>query len=255
MKLLAEVINISRLIFDEIGKRLYETGVERVVIYRLSAGRYRSGTVWNGVTAITGSGDGGESTGLYADDVKYLSLISAENWKGSIEAYNYPDVFSECLGQDEIATGVRVGQQSRRHFGLCFTTKEGNDMKGDEFGYKIHLVYDVVASPSDKSYQTQSDSPEPVSMSWDISAGNTATEGSKPTAEVVLDYKRMAKAGKANVIREIENMLFGTENTAAYMPSLSEMIDISRIGDHLCDSDGNFITDSAGEPIITQVFE
>lgn len=249
------MINISRLIFDENGKRLYETGVEKAVIYRLSAGKYRHGTVWNGVTSVTGSGEGGEATALYADDIKYLSLISAENWKGSIEAYGYPDALLECLGQDEIATGVTVGQQSRRHFGLCFTTREGNDVKGDGFSYKIHIIYDLVASPSDKSYQTQSDSPEPVTMSWDISAGNVAAKDHKPTAEIVLDFKAMAKAGKANAIREIEGILYGSEDQSAYLPEIDEITEIVQFGDHLRDSDGNFITDSSGEPITTQVFE
>ena len=244
-----------RLLFDETGKRYYETGVEKVVIYRLSAGRYRNGTVWNGATNVTGSGEGGEATALYADDIKYLSLISAENWKGSIEAYSYPAAFLECLGQEEIASGVTVGQQSRRHFGLCFTTREGNDVKSDSFGYKIHIVYDLVAAPSDKSYQTQSDSPEPVTMSWDISAGNVAVEGHKPTAEVVLDYRAMAKAGKANVIREIENILYGSDDRSAYLPEIGAITEIGQFGNHLRDSDGNFITDSSGEPITTQVFE
>ena len=244
-----------RLLFDETGKRYYETGVERVVIYRLTAGRYRNGTAWNGVTAITGSGDGAEATALYADDIKYLSLISAENWKGSIEAYNYPGVFNECLGNYEIAAGLLVGQQNRKHFGLCFTTREGNDIKGSDFGYKLHLVYDVVAAPSDKSYQTQSDSPEPATMSWDISAGTTEVEGHKPTAEIVLDYKMMAQAGKANVMRELEDILFGTDDTSAAMPYAAEIVNIVRTGNWLMDSDGNPITDSEGETIITQVFE
>ena len=223
-----------KLIFDETGKRYFETGDERVVIYRLAAGRYRSGTAWNGVTALSESPDGAEPTALYADDIKYLQLMSAENWKGTIEAYTYPDAFNECLGQVELAQGVYISQQTRRHFGLCYTTLAGNDVEGSDFGYKIHLIYDVLAAPSDRNFQTQSDSPEPTTMSWELSAGTTeGGEGHRPTSEIVLDSRQMAEAGLADALRALEDILFGT--------------------DCIQDSDGEPILDSKGTTIQADV--
>ena len=244
-----------RLIFDEAGKKFYETGVEKVVLYRLSAGRYRGGVVWNGITAVNESVEGGEASDIYADDQKYLTLMSSENYKATVEAYTYPDDFAGCLGEEAIAAGVFVGQQTRKRFGFCYVTRLGNDVRKDDYGYIIHIVYNAMAAPSDKSYSTQSDSMEPMQMSWEISAATTSEEGRKPTASMTLNSHRFSDAGIMNSLRMIEDILYGTDETAATIPSLEQIRQAIDYGSNLMDSDGNPVFDSSDEQIKTAVYD
>ena len=158
---------MSKIVWDQTGERLYETGVKRGVLYvQDSGGTYPKGVAWNGLTAVTESPSGAEATPLYADDIKYLNLISTEELGGTIEAYTYPDEFAECDGSASIATGVYIGQQSRKTFGMCYTTTVGNDVDSNAHGYKLHLIYGALASPSEKAYSTINDSPEAITFSW-----------------------------------------------------------------------------------------
>lgn len=187
--------------------------------------------------------------------MKYLVLASAENWKGSIQAYTYPNDFSECLGNLEVVPGLFMTQQKRKHFGLCYKTIEGNDVRGNDYGYKLHIVYDVLASPSDLGYQTMSDSPEANEMSWDLSAGTIFVSGHKPTPKLILDYRAMGELGLGNVLHKIEDILYGTEETYATILYPSQIGQIIDTGIHLCDSDGNFILDSENERIVSMVYD
>lgn len=216
--------NIS---WDESTKRLYETGVDRGVLYPMGANGYESGVAWNGLTSVSENPEGGEPTDIWADNIKYLSLMSAENYKATIEAYTYPDAFMECDGSKEIlnsneSTGMYVTQQTRKKFGFCYRTKIGNDTDGDDHGYKIHIVYGASASPSDKSYTTINDSPEAITFSWDISCvpDNTTaiTDGVtiKPTACVIVDS---TKADTTNLTK-LEEYLYGKDGTNSTAPAL-----------------------------------
>lgn len=207
------------------------------------------------MTAVSESSEGGEKTDLYADDIKYLSLISVEEYKATIEAYTYPDDFANCLGEYEIAVGVAIGQQGRKHFGLCYKTLVGNDALHNDYGYKLHLIYDCMAAPPDKNYQTQSETPEPVLFSWEISAATAEVSGHKPTAALVIDYNRMVQAGMANAIKDIEDILYGTDETAASLPPPSQVLETIDASSNLLDSDGNYIFDSNNEKIRSYVTE
>lgn len=211
--------------------------------------------MWNGVTDISENTEGGEANNIYADDMKYLVLVSAENWKVSIQAYTYPNEFSECLGNLELVPGLYMSHQTRKHFGLCYKTIEGNDVRGNDYGYKLHIVYDVLASPSDLGYQTISDSPEANEMSWDLSAGTISISGHKPTPEIILNYRAMGKLGLGNILHKIEDILYGTEETNATILDPSQIGQIIDTGTHLCDSDGNFIFDSEEERISSMVYD
>ena len=179
---------MSKIVWDQTGERLYETGVKRGVLYvQDSGGTYPKGVAWNGLTAVTESPSGAEATPLYADDIKYLNLISTEELGGTIEAYTYPDEFAECDGSASIATGVYIGQQSRKTFGMCYTTTVGNDVDSNAHGYKLHLIYGALASPSEKAYATINDSPEAITFSWEFSTTPVNVTGFKPTANIVID--------------------------------------------------------------------
>lgn len=161
---------MSKLVWDQVGERLYETGTKKGVLYPIGeGGKYPAGYAWNGITAVTESPSGAEASPLYADDIKYLNLISAEEFGGTIEAYTYPDEFAECDGSSEVADGVVIGQQSRKMFGLSYVTTLGNDTESNDFGYKLHLVWGAQATPSERSYATINDSPEAITLSWEFS--------------------------------------------------------------------------------------
>lgn len=215
---------MSKIIWDNAGERLYETGVKNAVLYVYDTEKktYGKGVAWNGVTSVSESPDGAEAEDLYADDSKYLSLLSTETFGASIEAYTYPDEFAECDGSAEIAPGVAVGQQSRKTFGLTYRTTLGNDEEGNEYGYKIHIIYGCVASPSDKEYSTINDSPEAISFSWDIKTTpvNVGTINGvvyKPTATMVIDSTKVADKAK---LAAIENYLYGTDEGEGTDPQL-----------------------------------
>lgn len=200
---------MAKLVWDESGKRLYETGVEKGVLYvQGENGQYENGVAWNGLTAVTESPSGAEPTALYADDIKYLELFSAEEFGATIEAYTYPEEFEACDGSASLGTGVTIGQQDRKAFGLCYRTIVGNDVKGNEHGYKLHLIYGAKAKPSEKAYATVNDSPEAVTFSWEVSTTPVNVAGFKPTASVTIDSTKI----QPDKLKAIEDKLYGTEN-------------------------------------------
>lgn len=226
---------MAKLTWDEDTKRLYETGTRKGVLYPMSnAGTYETGVAWNGLTAVTESPSGAEETALYADDVKYLSLRSKEEFGGTIEAYTYPDEWAECDGSKEIseAPGVMVGQQTRKKFGLCYRTAVGNDVEADDYGYKLHLVYGAQASPSERSYATINDSPEAITFSWEFTTTPKPvdeTNNFKPTAIVTIDSTKVTgatAAERAAVMKLLEDVLYGTESTEPRLPLPSELAGI-----------------------------
>lgn len=210
---------MSRLVWDQIGERLYETGVRQGVLYPQEGGAYPKGVAWNGLVSVSESPSGAEPSPLYADDIKYLNLMSTEEFGASIEAYMYPDEFAECDGSAALAEGVMIGQQKRKAFGLCYRTVLGNDTEGDEHGYKLHLVYGALAAPSEKAYSSINDSPEPATMSWEISTTPVNVTGHKPTALVVIDSTKV----DATKLAALEDILYGTEEKEAYLPLPDEI--------------------------------
>ena len=213
---------MSRIVWDKTGERYYETGVNQAVLYPMVEGAYPKGVAWNGITAVSESPSGAESTPLYADDIKYLNLVSAEEFSYSIEAYTYPKEFEACDGSAEVATGVTIGQQNRQNFGLCYRTTFGNDTEGNSYGYKLHIIYNSTASPSEKAYATINDSPEAITFSWEVNTTPTTVTGHKPTASVVIDSTK-ADAAK---LKQLEDVLYGTEEAEARLPMPDEIIQI-----------------------------
>lgn len=211
---------MSKLNWDVVGERLYETGVKKCVLYPLSdAGSYNLGVAWSGITAITESPSGAESNPFYADDIKYLDIRSVEEFGGTIEAYMFPDEFGECNGSAEIAPGVVIGQQKRRAFGLCYRTIIGNDIKGDDYGYKLHFVYGATVAPSESAYNTVSDSPEPTTMSWEFTTTPVAVEGFKPTAHLEIS----SVTANPEKLAALEAILYGTEEAEPRLPLPNEI--------------------------------
>lgn len=211
---------MSKLIWDSTGERLYETGVKQAALYVQSAGgTYPKGVAWNGITAVTESPSGAEATALYADDIKYLSLISAEEFGATIEAYTYPDEFAECDGSASIATGVVIGQQKRKAFGLAYKTTLGNDVDNNDYGYKLHLIYGALAAPSEKAYATINDSPEAITFSWEVTTTPVSVAGYKPTAIVTIDSTKADKTKLA----ALETILYGTDEVEARLPLPDEV--------------------------------
>lgn len=210
---------MSRIIWDKIGERLYETGVRMGVLYPQSGGIYPKGVAWNGLTAMNENPTGAESNKKYADDGVYLNLMSIEELEGSIEAYTYPDEFAKCDGSDDLAPGVSIGQQSRQPFGLAYRTVLGNDTEGVDYGYKLHLVYGATASPSEKAFETINDSPDAITLSWDFTTTPVQVTGKKPTASLVIDSTKV----DATVLATLENILYGTTDADARLPLPDEI--------------------------------
>lgn len=203
---------MSRLTWDKTGERYYETGVKQGVLYPIqSDGTYSKGVAWNGLTAVTESPSGAEATALYADDIKYLNLISNEEFGATIEAYTYPDEFAECDGSAALADGVMIGQQKRKTFGLCYKTTVGNDVDGNDYGYKLHLIYGCLAAPSEKAYNTINDSPEAITFSWEVSTTPVNVNGFKPTSQITIDSTKVAE-GKKTKLAELEDILYGKDS-------------------------------------------
>lgn len=214
---------MAKIVWDESGKRTYETGVRKGVLYlQDTQGAYTKGVAWNGLTAVTESPSGAEPTALYADDIKYLELFSAEEFGATIEAYTYPAEFEKCDGSASLGTGVTIGQQDRATFGLCYRTVLGNDVKGSEFGYKLHLIYGAKAKPSEKGYQTINDSPEAITFSWEISTTPVNVAGFKPTACVTIDSTKI----EPDKLTQIETLLYGGDSTEAKLPLPDEIAGI-----------------------------
>ena len=214
---------MSKLVWDQTGERLYETGVKNAVLYPQEAGgTYPKGVAWNGVTAITESPSGAEATPLYADDIKYLNLMSNEEFGATIEAYMYPDEFAVCDGSASIAKGVSIGQQPRKAFGLAYKTTLGNDTESNDHGYKLHIIYGALAAPSEKAYATINDSPEAITFSWELSTTPVNVAGHKPTASVTIDSTKV----DAEKLAALEAILFGSEDTEARLPLPDEIITV-----------------------------
>lgn len=195
--------------WDQVGERLYETGTRNGVLYPQENGLYPKGVAWNGVTAITQSPSGAEPTPLYADDIKYLELMSNEDFGGTIESYTYPDEFGACIGEAEPVKGVSIGQQNRTPFGMSYRTTVGNDVKGNDYGYKLHLVYGAKASTTEKNYQTVNDSPEAVTFSHEFSTTPVEVNGYKPTSHLEIDSTKVDK----DALAKLEDILYGTDGT------------------------------------------
>lgn len=208
------------LTWDDTGKRFYETGVKKGVLYvQDDSGQYPTGVAWNGLTAVTESPSGAEATPLYADDIKYLNLYSVEEFGATIEAYTYPDEFAQCDGSAELVKGVKIGQQKRKSFGLSYVTTKGNDVDGNAHGYLIHLVYGCMASPSEKSYATINDSPEAITFSWELTTTPVAVSGFEPTATIVID----SKTADPTKLAAFEKILYGSDTAAAKLPLPNEV--------------------------------
>lgn len=213
---------MSKLVWDQTGERYYETGVKMGVLYPQEGGIYPKGVVWNGLTAVTESPSGAEATALYADDIKYLNLISTEEFGATIEAYTYPDEFAQCDGSAALMPGVMLGQQTRKTFGLCYRTTLGNDVAGNEHGYKLHLIYGALAAPSEKAYATINDSPEAITFSWEVSTTPVNVTGYKPTACITIDSTKVDEAALAL----LEEVLYGTDSEEARLPLPDELKEI-----------------------------
>lgn len=200
---------MAKIVWDQIGERFYETGVKNGVLYvQDDEGNYGNGVAWNGLTAVTESPSGAEATALYADDIKYVNLMSAEEFGATIEAYTYPDEFEACDGSASLMAGVSIGQQPRKAFGLCYKTVVGNDVQGNALGFKIHLIYGAKAAPSERAFQTINDSPEAITFSWELTTTPVNVSGFQPTANLVIDSTKVAPEALA----KIEAKLFGTES-------------------------------------------
>lgn len=219
MKEEREMAVSETLVWDKSGERFYETGVSQGVLYIPSEGVYNKGVAWNGLISVTESPSGAEPTPLYADDIKYLNLMSAEEFGATIEAYTYPDEFAACDGSAELTKGVTVGQQTRKPFGLSYKTVLGNDVDGNAKGYKIHLIYGAMAAPSEKAYSTINDSPEAITFSWELTTTPVNVSGMKPTASIVIDSTK----ADASKLEAFEKILYGSETAAARLPLPDEV--------------------------------
>ena len=211
---------MSKIVWDQTGERLYETGVKQGVLYIPASGVYSKGVAWNGLTAVTESPSGAEATALYADDIKYLNLMSNEEFGCTIEAYTYPDEFAVCDGSASLAKGVSIGQQPRKTFGLCYRTTLGNDTDGNDHGYKLHMVYGCLAAPSEKAFSTINDSPEAITFSWEVSTTPVNVAGHKPTAHLEID------STKADPVKlaALEDILYGKDEAEPRLPLPDEIV-------------------------------
>lgn len=211
---------MAKLIWDATGERFYETGVKNGVLYVADAqGTYPKGVAWNGLTAVTESPSGAEPTPLYADDIKYLNLMSAEEFGATVEAYTYPDEFAQCNGEASLVEGVIIGQQPRKTFGMAYRTVLGNDVANENYGYKLHLIYGAVAAPSEKAYATINDSPEAITFSWELTTTPVSVNGFKPTASLTIDSTKV----EPTKLTALEDILYGTESVEARLPLPDEI--------------------------------
>ena len=225
---------MSALVWDAVGERTYETGTKKGVLYPQVGNAYPKGVAWNGLTAVTESPEGAEATAIYADDIKYLNLRSVEDFGATIEAYTYPPEFAECDGSAKFALGATIGQQPRKPFGFSYVTTIGNDTEYESYGYKIHLVWGATASPSDRSYQTINDSPEPINFSWEIDTIPVEVPGFKPTAHMEIDSTDFKTPEQKAKLTQLENILYGTdadttagvEATEPWLPLPAKILEI-----------------------------
>ena len=211
---------MAKLEFDKTGEKIYETGVEQCALFVRGASGYNPGVAWNGITSITENPSGAEASAVYADNIKYLNIVSGEDFGATIEAYTYPDEFGVCDGSAEVATGVKIGQQERKPFGLAYKTKIGNDTDGISHGYKLHIIYNAQAAPSSKAYQTINESPEAISFSWEITTTPEAVNGYKASASVTIDSTAVEPAK----LTALEKKIYGDTSSEPTLPSIDEII-------------------------------
>lgn len=212
---------MAKIVWDQVGQKIYETGIDQGVLYIPDAnGDYTNGVAWNGLLGFDENPSGAEATKLWADNINYATMFSAEEYGGTIRAYTYPDEFEQCDGSAELATGASIRQQERKVFGFCYRTKVGNDLVGDDFGYKLHLVYGCKASPSAQTHDTVNDSPAAVEFSWEVSSTPVPVSGFKPTCVVEIDSTKFETDTK---LKALEAKLYGSENTPARMPLPDEI--------------------------------
>lgn len=217
---------MSKLVWDQSGKRLYETGVDHGVLYPIQTGGvYSKGVAWNGLTAVTESPSGADVNDIYADNMKYLGLVGAEKFGATVEAYTYPDEFAECDGSVELVKGATIGQQNRKVFGMVYRTVIGNDVDGNEHGYKLHLIYGATAAPSEKAYNTINEDPEAITFSWELSTTPVNVTGHKPTASLTIDSTKADPAKLA----ELEKILFGDTETEPRLPLPDEIAQLLNV--------------------------
>lgn len=217
---------MSKLVWDQSGKRLYETGVDHGVLYPIQTGGvYSKGVAWNGLTAVTESPSGADVNDIYADNMKYLGLVGAEKFGATVEAYTYPDEFAECDGSVELVKGATIGQQNRKVFGMVYRTVIGNDVDGNEHGYKLHLIYGATAAPSEKAYNTINEAPEAITFSWELSTTPVNVTGHKPTASLTIDSTKADPAKLA----ELEKILFGDTETEPRLPLPDEIAQLLNV--------------------------
>lgn len=217
---------MSKLVWDQSGKRLYETGVDHGVLYPIQTGGvYSKGVAWNGLTAVTESPSGADVNDIYADNMKYLGLVGAEKFGATVEAYTYPDEFAECDGSVELVKGATIGQQNRKVFGMVYRTVIGNDVDGNEHGYKLHLIYGATAAPSEKAYNTINEDPEAITFSWELSTTPVNVTGHKPTASLTIDS---TKADPTKLV-ELEKILFGDTETEPRLPLPDEIAQLLNV--------------------------
>ena len=217
---------MSKLVWDQSGKRLYETGVDHGVLYPIQTGGvYSKGVAWNGLTAVTESPSGADDNDIYADNMKYLGLVGAEKFGATVEAYTYPDEFAECDGSVELVKGATIGQQNRKVFGMVYRTVIGNDVDGNEHGYKLHLIYGATAAPSEKAYNTINEDPEAITFSWELSTTPVNVTGHKPTASLTIDSTK----ADPTKLAELEKILFGDTETEPRLPLPDEIAQLLNV--------------------------
>ena len=217
---------MSKLVWDQSGKRLYETGVDHGVLYPIQTGGvYSKGVAWNGLTAVTESPSGADVNDIYADNMKYLGLVGAEKFGATVEAYTYPDDFAECDGSVELVKGATIGQQNRKVFGMVYRTVIGNDVDGNEHGYKLHLIYGATAAPSEKAYNTINEDPEAITFSWELSTTPVNVTGHKPTASLTIDSTK----ADPTKLAELEKILFGDTETEPRLPLPDEIAQLLNV--------------------------
>lgn len=212
---------MAKLVWDQAGQKFFETGVSNGVLYVSDGqGGYLKGVAWNGLTSVAENPSGAESNPVYADNIKYLNIISAEEFGATIEAYTYPDEFMECDGSAQVVAGVNIGQQARKSFGISYRTRVGNDVAGDNLGYKIHVIYNCQAAPSGKTYSTVNESPEAITFSWEVTTTPVPVEGFRPTATIVFDSTKL----EAEKMAAVENALYGGASSEPGLPSIEELL-------------------------------
>jgi hypothetical protein len=214
---------LAQLTWDETGKRIFETGVDHGVLFVMdTTGTYLPGVAWNGLVSVSESPSGAEPNPIYADNIKYLNIISTEEFGATIEAYTYPDEFMICDGSASLADGVYVGQQARRNFGIVYRSRIGDDIQGDSLGYKLHIIYNATASPSEKAYQTVNDSPEAITFSWEVTTTAINVPGHRPTASITIDSTKV----NSTALTTIEEALFGSSSTSSRLLLPTDIIGI-----------------------------